>query len=153
MNQPAVDIAFIGIVVGTKTNLTEKIIVFGQMGYYIVDKSYCGVRCSDMNEAVYYTMNSEYYDSNGYEGYYLFDEYGVEHKNTFGGTFGVELNFNISKNWTANFILSKRIMKVREELRAYRDEWDYDNTDQHWIIASSRDFSSTNFGMSFNYEF
>jgi outer membrane scaffolding protein for murein synthesis (MipA/OmpV family) len=142
----AFDYNMTGLGVGNKYQLTKDIRLFGQFGYYIIKNTQGRQRA--MNENLYYYLNKYYHVSPG-----MFDEYEVKNENAIGGTIGLELNYPISKHWSANFIYSYRILKVNEDIRGMKDVWDYDHTGQCWMVGKNRNYSSTNMGLSINYKF
>ena len=82
-----------------------------------------------------------------------FDEYEVKNENAISGTIGLELNYPISKNWSANLIYSYRMLKIKEDIRGIKDIQDYDHTGACWMVGKNRNYSSTNMGLSLVYTF
>lgn len=136
-----------GFGVGKRYQVAKNIRVFGQAGYYLIDNSW-GAKKREFNEGLYYYLNDRWIHSNG-GGYLVFDEYGVENKNTFGGTIGIEFSHKLSKNIDFSMIFSKRFMKIREKLAGYRDAWNGGS----WEFNSDRDYSTTDYSLGINYVF
>ena len=146
----------VGLGVGTRAKLTQRIRLFGQIGVYKVKNSWGG-RHRRFNEGLYYYLNRRFYGSQTTfysppDGppYYEFKDYSVKNKKyTIGGTIGLELLQPISDNITAGFSISKRIIKIHEEINAYA----YDGESGNWAHTPNRDYTSTSYGLSLNYAF
>jgi len=137
-----------GIGIGTKININKRIRVFGQAGYYLIKNSW-GDRKRQFNEGLYYYFNQRFYGSQTTGKYYEFKDYSVENNNAIGMTIGLELLHPITDRWSAGFIISHRLMKIKEDLNAYA----YNDEFGWWAHTPTRDYSSTNVGVSLNYKF
>lgn len=141
----------IGVGAGSKYKLTENISLFGQAGYYFIKNSW-GNRKRQINEGLHYYLNDRFIHSN--RGDYLnFQEYEVNNDDAIGGTIGVNMNYDLTKSFNVGMVFSYRIMKIKEEVRGYRDAWDYDKTGAAWEFSVVRDYSSINFGLKTDYRF
>ncbi len=140
------DITSIGF--GTKFNISERVRLFGQVGYYFVDNSWGSEIRREKNEALIYYLNDKFSNNGQIQN---FDAFSVDNENTFGGTAGIEIVQPITKNLSAGFVFSHRNMKIKEIVHGYNDAWRFHETGENWEYGVSRNYSSFNFGISFNY--
>ena len=142
-----------GIGVGVKHSPLHNINVFGQIGVHRLSSTW-GERERRHNEALDYYLNSrwaEWLPNN--QTPHTFNELGVIHdKYTSSIEVGLELMYPLSKEWSAGFVASYRGMKIKETLRGYKDEWNYDKTRECWEMGAMRDYSSLNTGLTLIYE-
>lgn len=140
-----------GLFAGVKTNITKNVRVFGSIGYYLIEDDFGG-RKRQFIEGLTYYLNDRFGDATNQ--HHFFDEFEVETEDrAFGGTFGVELIQPVSKDLDIGFSLSRRLIKINETLSGYKDEWDARGTGASWKQQSTRDYSSTSFGVNLNYAF
>jgi len=147
------DYTFKGVGFGMKHKLSDHVNVFGQIGYYFVENSWGGRR-AEFNEAGHYYLNSLWQNSlpGPYDtgDYYVFDEFEVKNSDTIGVSVGMEIDYPLSKNWNAGFMVAYRYMNIDEYVAGYRDEWP---DGEHWELIRSHDYSSLNLGITVDYQF
>ena len=147
------DYTFKGLGVGMRHNVSDHINIFGQVGYYFVSNSWGGRR-NEFNEAGHYYLNSLWQESlpGPYDSgtYYVFDEFEVRNSDTIGISVGLEVDYPISKNWNAGFLVAYRYMNIEEYIAGYRDEWAGIGW---WELGRSHDYSSLNLGVTIDYRF
>lgn len=138
-----------GFGVGSKYQVTDGIKLFGQVGYYIVKNTW-GYRPHTANESLGYYSAKRYTASATSQ---TFHGYGVENENTIAGTVGVEFNHKFTKSLIGNMTFSKRVMRIHEVIRAFRDEWNYEQTGVCIMTGLTRNFTSTELGLGLTYTF
>lgn len=145
-----------GAGVGVKHKLTDRLSIFGQIGYYFVKHENEGRHDMDIYNSSA-TEGMEYYFNTRYSAltsnYISFDEYEIDYDDTISGSVGIEYVKTLSEGMNIGFSLSYRSMKIRELLRVMNDAWDYDNTGACWEQKITRDYSSINYGIKLNYVF
>lgn len=139
---------FTGLSVGKRFKITKNVKLFGKIGYYKVDND-LGIRNREYNEGLYYYLNDRW--RHVFNSVVHFDEYGVDSADTFGGAIGLEMTHELSENLSINFVMSHRLMKIKEKLYGYNDLWKYDETGNRFEFGPNRDYSSTNFGINLEY--
>jgi len=139
----------LGLGAGMKREIFKNINVFGQLGYYLIENSWGG-RKREFNEGLYAYLNGRYQGASGSSAYKYFNEYEVKNDNAFGGTIGIEMMYPLSKTDKVGFVFSKRIMKIRETVIGYKDEW---GPGSRWEYGNKRNFNSTNFGINYIHTF
>jgi hypothetical protein len=132
-----------GLGIGTRANITKNIRLFGQVGYYIIKNDW-GHKKDIYSEGLNYYFNTRFYDLNSTD-WHRFTEAKVENNNPIGGTIGIEILQPITKDITAGFSISHRMLRINEEVNVKGTTW--------WAVSPNRDYSSTNFGVSLNYTF
>ena len=153
---PSFGMDFIGLGVGFKTAVTNKINLYGQVGYYISDTAVRGrFRCDrgaySVWESLHYAMNHKWGPTHhGYKQY--FDEYEVDSTNGFGITVGAEFLHPLTKNLDLNFGIEWRAMSYDLIVNAMYDPWNYDETGARWE-TTFKGTDSTNFKVGLNYAF
>ena len=141
-----------GLFVGIKTNITKNVRLFANVGYYIVKNDFGGRQRKNVEGYRYY-INSRFYGLASKD-YYLFDEYElITSDNTFGGEIGIEITQPINDKWSVGYSVSHRILKINETINAYKDEWTLQSPLFYWQQPTTRDYSSTSFGVNINYAF
>jgi hypothetical protein len=150
------NITMTGLGVGTKHKLTDRLSIFGQIGYYFVKHENEGRHRTDSAyssgaEGISYYFNTRY--SALSNSYVHFDEYMIDYDDTIAGSIGLDYTKPISKNMNIGFSVSYRSMKLVELLRVMKDEWDYSGTGQCWEQKIARNYSSINYGIKVNYVF
>ncbi len=140
----AFDLTLQGVGFGAKFKVHKYFSVYGQLGYYFVQNSYGG-RSDKLNEGMLQAFNFKFHPFMNGEGI-EFDQYEVFTKNTFGGTVGFNMDYPVTKNFNLNIGLSLRIIKYFQEMRAFKKEWNYEETGQRWEVGGSQNISS--FGLT-----
>lgn len=153
---PSFGMTFTGFGFGIKQAVTNKINVYGQLGYYVTDTAVRGrFRCDrgacSVWESLHYAMNHKWGPThNGYKQY--FDEYEVDSTNAYGVTVGAELLHPLTKDIDLNFGVEWRAMSYTLLVHGMYDPWNYDETGARWE-TSFRGTDSTNFKVGLNYKF
>lgn len=140
-----------GLGIGTRKNISKNIRLFGQIGYYKIKNDFGKKR--GLSEGLYYYLNRRWYGAGNQDEFHYFDEYEVINSDSFGGTIGVEILQPITEKITAGFSISHRLIKVKESITGYKDEWNYAKTGGAWRYSPNRDYSSTDFNINLNYKF
>lgn len=108
-----------GVGIGTKYQISKRLRLFSQVGYYQIKDS-IGERHPTNDETFGYYIGQRYSS----DAFVVFDEVGLKHSPyTFGIAFGAELLYPISKHWTTGFTLSYRHMSIHEDISGYNDDW------------------------------
>lgn len=132
-----------GLGLGTRANITDNIRVFGQVGYYFIKNDWDHKK-NIYSEGLNYYFNTRFYGLNSTD-WHRFDEAKVENGNSIGGTIGIELLQPITKDLTAGFSISRRMLRINEEVHV--------KGTTYWAVSPNRDYSSTNFSVNLNYNF
>jgi hypothetical protein len=150
------DMSMTGVGFGLSHNITPKLSLFGQLGYYMVGHENEGRHDVDPSgagagEGIGYYFNDKYgFITNRY---IKFDEYEINYENTFAGIFGVQFTQPITKNSNIGFALSYKSMKISEEFIVYKDSWNYLKTGWRWEQAITRNYSAIGFSAVYQYQF
>ena len=151
------DMNMTGVGFGLTHNISPKLSLFGQIGYYMISHENEGRHRVDptgagAGEGIVYYMNDKYgFIKDG--PYYQFDEYEINYENTFAGIFGVQFTQPITKNSDIGFALSYKSMKISEEFIVYLDKWNYPETGWRWEQAITRNYSAIGFSAVYQYRF
>jgi len=141
-------VSLTGLFVGIKTNVTQNVRLFANVGYYIVKNNFGGKQRKHV-EGFYYYLNDRFGGAP-----YVFDEYDlITSKDTVGAEIGIEITQPINDNWSVGFTASHRLLKISETIAGYRDDWTAINSTWKWQQQSIRDYSSTDFGVGVNYDY
>ena len=140
-----------GFGVGSRYKVNNNIRFFGQIGYYKVKNDF-GKRDGYISEGLLYYLNTRFYGAGNDGDYHVWRSYEVKSRDTFGGTIGVEFTQSLTKNITAGFSLSHRMIKIKQSLHAY---WtpEIHRRGGEWTQQDNKDYSSTDFAVTINYEF
>lgn len=138
---------FYGAGFGIKKNLSNNIQLFGQLGYYKIDNT-LGYS-EGYNEGLHYYFNAMYPTHVGTSFY----GHEVRNDNAFGGSFGVTLNYPITKTLSIGALASVRVLKFTEHLYGDLDKAPGINYPMYFIAEGERDFTSLNIGASFKWKF
>ncbi len=153
----AFDYGMLGFGVGSKTQISNRISVFGQVGLLGIFNSW-GDRKNGESEAFEYYLNRKWYGlTDVYYGetrWLSFDAYSVKNSQIEPVIeFGVQTQFYKSKNYDVYFTASYRILKIDEKIAGYRAEFDSWGPGQYWTTSQRRNYSSINIGLVFSYKF
>lgn len=152
---PAFDMSFTGIGFGFKSQVSNKVKLYGQLGYYFVDTSVKGrFKCANHScgEGLYYGLNDQWADLHT-NGLVNFNEYEVQTENGYGVTFGAEITHKLSKNTNIVFSIEKRSLNVKTLIAGMSNVFgNYDANGQRWESRFSG-IDSTNISLGVNYSF
>jgi hypothetical protein len=151
------DMDMTGVGFGLAHNITPKLSLFGQLGYYMISHENEGRHDVDPSgagagEGIGYYFNDKFHFLTGGRRV-KFDEYEINYENTFAGIFGVQFTQPITKNSDIGFALSYKAMKISEEFIVYKDSWNYPETGWRWEQAVTRNYSAIGFSAVYQHKF
>jgi hypothetical protein len=149
------DMRMAGIGGGLKYDLTPRLSIFGQIGYYAVHHENEGRRPvtndGGAGEGMEYYFNDKFAFIPG--DYHHFDEYDIQYEDALAGIFGVQFVYPIGKQSNLGFAFSYRSMKIAETFIVYKDEWRYEETGWRWEQRLERGMDAFGMSLVFTQEF
>ncbi len=120
-------------------------------GGYSQNKSSWNKRQYGFNEGVWQFMNT-------YFGHFTddpinFESYEIGVSDSYVMEFGAEYQVELAKNLDLNIGASYQFKRIKEELIAFKDSWNYEETGGRWERSLDRDYGSISFSIGLGYRF
>ncbi|MCW8988355.1 MAG: hypothetical protein OQK75_11880 [Gammaproteobacteria bacterium] len=155
ISNPMYDIKLFGVGFGFNNPVTDKINIYGQIGYYMPKTSLSGrFGCENFScgEGLYYGLNEQWADLHTF-GLVMFDEFEVNTHAGYGITLGGEITHAISRGFDLVMGVEYRVLDITTEIHGMSPAFgDYDTDGQRWETVY-KGISSTNYKIGLNYSF
>lgn len=151
MASPSFKMTFTGLGLGFKQPVTNKVNLYGQVGYYFIRPDTKGRFACEKGscrhwESLYYGVNKKWGPVHS-GGPVKFNEYEIKSTDAYGITLGAEIKHKLSKNLELSLGAEYRAMSFTVLVNSW-----YEGQPWPWM-SSFKGFSSTNYKVGLNYAF